>query len=358
MKDSRRIFTIAEVGINFNGEFDNCTRLIDMAAEAGCDSVKFQLFTAKNLYPKSAGKLDWRDNEKSYSYNIYDAVKSTELPRDWVAPLINYCRDNGVEFLCSVFHKTDLAFLIKHDVARLKISSSSLTNLPFLEHCAQTGRKIILSTGGGRLSDVERAVDLITGINSELTLLHCNLQYPTPLDKCNLAMIQTYSQIFPEAVIGYSDHTEDPVAAPLVAAELGAKIIEKHITLDKSMPGPDHFFALDKVGLRRMVETLRKWEADSKLPEGIDVIAMKGDPRNRISSKEKYLRDFVKNQIFARCDIPAGDQIHPADLIILRRGKKDKGFEPEMIKLFTEFTITSKKDISAETPISWNQILT
>lgn len=351
------VYVIAEIGINFNGDFETCLRLIDAAAAAGCDAAKFQLFRAKTLYPRTAGSLDWRDDQGSYSYDIYDAVRSNELPLEWVEPLMDHCRGKRLDFLASVFAEEELAYLVGKGVPALKVSSSSVNNIPLLRSCASSGLPIILSTGGATLGEVEEAVETVTASHDRLTLLHCSLQYPTPPERCNLGVISTLRTAFPEIRTGYSDHTAEPCEAPRQAVYLGARVIEKHVTLDRTMAGPDHFFALEPAQLAEMVAAIRR--AEKEVAAGtvrIDPVYF-GTSRKSPGDHERYLREFVRNQLFARRPIPAGQPITPRDIIILRRGKKGAGLEPRHLELFERYAPAARRPICAEEPITWEMIL-
>jgi len=354
---NRPVYIIAEIGINFNGDFNTCCRLIDAAVAAGCNAVKFQLFKAQTLYPRSAGQLDWQDGTRTYRYDIFKAVGQNELPRDWVEPLMSYCHGRDIDFLASVFSPDDARFLLETGVGALKLSSSSVTNLPLVDVCAATGVPLIVSTGGSTLGEVEAVVETVRRHHQRLTLLHCSLQYPTAPHNCNLGVIETLARAFPDCAIGYSDHTTDPVAVPVQAVYLGATVIEKHITLDRGMPGPDHFFALEPKSLIQMVAAIREAERRRIAgPPPIDPLIY-GSSAKRVGDHEAYLRGFVENQLFARREIAKGQTIAPDDLIVLRRGKKPSGLPPVFLKLFTDHTVTASRPIAMEEPIIWEQLL-
>ncbi len=352
-----KVYIIAEIGINHNGLLENCFRLIDSAAEAGCDAAKFQLFKAKYLYPKSAGRLDWTDNDKKYSYDIYEASARFEMPRAWIGKLTAYCKKKKIDFLCSASDRSCLDMLIAGGLRSIKIPSYAVTNIPFIEYCAKKRFRIFLSTGGATLGEVEDAVSTVKRYHDKLTLLHCSIAYPTDLRECNLGVIRTLGSAFPDLEIGYSDHTKEACAAPVQAVYLGARVIEKHITLDKRMKGPDHFFALEPDELKEMVAAIRK--AGSGLKAGkcrIDKLIY-GSSAKTTGEKEKYLRDFAYMALFANKDIKAGRRIGPSDIEILRPGKKKRGLEPKYLDLFKANKVTAKKDIFFEDPITWDCIL-
>jgi len=353
----RKTYIIAEAGINHNGSLDNCRKLIDAARDAGCNCVKFQAFKAKSLYPRSAGRLDWKDSDKRYSYDIYSAVESFELPSKWVRGLIGYCRRVGIDFLSSVFDKTSARYLVDMGMKMIKLPSYTITNLPLVEECAQYRLPIIMSTGGATMDEVKEAVDTVNRYHNKLSLLHCSIKYPTAPEECNLGIIKTLRSAFPENKIGYSDHTEGISKAPVQAIYLGARIIEKHITLDKKMKGPDHFFALEPDELKEMVNSIRRAEKERRRGGSRVVKRLRGSSGKRIFKHEKYLRDFCFATIFSTKKIKKGERIKYSNLKVLRPGKKKRGLEPKYINYFKEHKMRASKDIKKEEAISRDKVL-
>ncbi|MDD5660340.1 MAG: N-acetylneuraminate synthase family protein [Candidatus Omnitrophica bacterium] len=351
-----KVFTIAEIGINHNGSFENCLRLIDAVAAAGADAAKFQLFRARYLYPRSAGELDWKDAKKKYSYNIYSAAERCELATSWIPKLMKYCRSCGVEFLTSVSDPWGLDFMVGLGLKKIKITSYSITNIPLIEKAAVYKLPIILSTGGAMLNEVFDAVAIINKFHNNLSLLHCSIQYPTALRDCNLGVIETLRYAFPENTIGYSDHTKEVSIAPVQAVYLGARIIEKHITLNKSLPGPDHFFALTPCELKRMVADIHSAEKDAVGGKTRINKTLYGSCKKIVYSHEVYMRNFCYSTIFAGRDIKKGERICHRDLKILRIGKKKAGLEPKYLELFRNYRIHASRDIGFEEPISWEAV--
>lgn len=351
------VYIIAEIGINHNGSIENCFKMIDAAVEAGCNAVKFQLFKAKYLYPQSAGSLDWKNAEKEYSYNIYEAAERFELPEDWIDKLMNYSEDREIDFLSSVSDRTGVDLLAKKGIKRIKLSSYTITNIPLIDHCAKTALPIIMSTGGATLSEIEEAVTTVSKYHNNLTILHCSIKYPTDLTDCNLGVIETLRVVFPTIDVGYSDHTIEISDAAVQAVYLGASVIEKHITRNKKMEGPDHFFALEPAELRKMVRDIRQAElsyirGDFKIEKSVY-----GSTAKVTYSHEKYLRDFAYMCLFSAKDIKEGEIITDKDIAILRPGKKKRGLEPKYLKLFEEYKVTAKRNIVFEEPITWDAIL-
>lgn len=357
MAKRKKVYIIAEVGINHNGSLDNCYKLIDAAVNAGCDCVKFQFFKAERLYPRSSGKLAWKDKEKKYNYDIYSAVESFELPTHWIKRLMRYCRNKKIDFLSSVFDREDARYLMRLGMNAIKISSYSVTNLPLIEYCARYKLPIVMSTGGATLGEIEDAVSVVNRYHDKLSLLHCTLKYPTELNECNLGVIETLRYAFPNNTIGYSDHTQEIFAAPIQAVYLGAKIIEKHVTLDKKMKGPDHFFALEPVELKKMIRKIRLAELNYQQRNFKINKLIHGNTAKIIYPQEGYLRNFAFMKLFAKRDIKKRKIIRPVDIAILRPGGKEQGLDPKYLKLFKDYKITAKRNIVFEEPITWDLFL-
>jgi len=350
------IYVIAEIGINFNGSLDSCYNLIDVAASSGCSAAKFQIFSAKNLYPKSAGKLDWKDDKEEYSYDIYEAVEKFELPEEWVDKLISYCSKKNIDFMASVFDVDGLSVMVKKGMKIIKLSSYTITNIPLIEAAAKTSIPIIMSTGGATIGETEEAVNTVLKYHNNLTILHCSIQYPTELKNVNMGVMDTFSKVFPNIKIGYSDHTAEPSDAPVQSVYLGGSVIEKHITLDKQMQGPDHFFALEPDELSQMVEDIRLAEIDYKNNNfQIDKIIY-GNTQKICHKHEQYLRDFAYMFLFSKKEIRQGEVIKIEDISILRAGKKEKGLEPKYLSLFKENKVIASRDIKFEDPIKWDML--
>ncbi len=350
-------YIIAEIGINHNGSIDNCFSLIDMACRAGCDAAKFQTFSAEYLYPRSAGKLEWKNRKGEYAYDIYQAVEKFELPQDWIRRLIEYCNENGIDFMSSVYDTTGLEYLIHGGMTKIKLSSYTITHLPLVEACAETGLPIIMSTGGATLGEIEAAVETVKKYHNNLRLLHCSIKYPTRLEECNLGVMKTLQLAFPDLEIGYSDHTLEISDAPVQAVYLGATIIEKHITLGKDMDGPDHFFALEPPELKKMVRDIRKADKDMENASFKIDSMIYGNSAKICYDHERYLRDFAYMTLFAKRKIRKGETILPEDIAILRPGKRKRGLDPFFLTLFETQRVKAKKDLVPEESITWDAIL-
>jgi len=346
-------FVIAEVGINHNGSLDIAKKLIDAAAEAGCGAIKFQVFKTEHLYPKTAGKLDWKDKEGKYSYDVYEASKSFEMPREWIPKLMSHCKERGLIFLASVFDEESADTLERAGVPAFKIASSTITHLPLIDHIAKKKKPLILSTGGAYLEEVEDAVRTVGRYHDEIAVMHCISKYPAPLRYCNLRVLDTLRSAFPSSVVGYSDHTEDPEKAPVAAVARGAKILEKHITLDKNMEGPDHFFALEPDELKKMVAAVRNTEERLKRGEEIEVSEeLLGSPEVHPYDIEEYMRKFTHRRIFAREDIRKGQVLTKENLAVLRPGGIEGGLEPKYYETLIEKGFMAARDIKEGQPIN------
>ena len=304
-------FIIAEAGSNHNGRLDQATQLIDAAASAGADAVKFQLFRAGTLYPTTAGRSDYLKQDRS----IYDIVAEMEMPEAWLPELARHCRERGVVFLASAF---DEALVDRLDpfVPAHKIASYEMTHLPLVRHVAAKGKPVILSTGTATLEEVRETVEAVRGSgNPPLVLLQCTAAYPAPFESLNLRTLTTMQQAF-GVPVGLSDHSEDALVGPLGAVALGAAVLEKHFTLDRALPGPDHRFALEPDGLRLMIQQVRALEQAL------------GDGKKQTHPVEGELRGFARRSIFAVRPIPAGTPLTMENVAVLRCGQQPAGLAP------------------------------
>lgn len=235
-------YVIAEAGSNFNQSFEVACRLVDAAAEAGADAVKFQLFRADILYPGGG--------------EMHDIFKSIELDPEWIPRLVAHCRGLGIHFFASAFDNASVRVLVEAQVPAMKIASSETTNLALVAHMAAAGVPLIISTGMCDMVDVEKAVALCEGIgNRDIGLLQCGAMYPLPPELVNLRVMHTFASRF-GCPVGFSDHTLQSNTGA-IAAGAGASILEKHFTLDRASPGPDHFYALEPAGLKDYVTGVR-----------------------------------------------------------------------------------------------------
>lgn len=252
---------IAEAGVNHNGDIKIAKKLIDIASQAGVDYVKFQTFKADKISTKYAKKADYQDRNIKNLDSQYDMLKKLELDEDTHRVLIKYCNSKGVKFLSTAFDLDSLELLNQLGIRLAKIPSGEITNYPFIKRVAQLFSNVILSTGMSTLNEINKAVQVLLkfGINKEnLTILHCNTEYPTPMSDVNLkGMLHIQTEF--GVKVGYSDHTLG-IEVPIAAVALGARVIEKHFTLDRNLLGPDHKASIESNELNQMVQSIRNIE--------------------------------------------------------------------------------------------------
>lgn len=305
-------FVIAEAGSNHNVDLDIAKELIDAAAKAGADAVKFQTFRAKNLYVEESGEADYLNDDRS----LYDIIESLEMPYDWIPELHDYCRENGLYFMSTPFDRRS-AEELKEYLPAFKIASYTLSHHPFLEELADMGKPLMLSTGAHDLDEVTEAVDALRDHGMEdIVLLQCVAAYPTPLQSINVKVVETLREEF-GTLTGLSDHTQDPVTAPAAAVAIGASVVEKHFTLDREMEGPDHVFALEPDELEEMVMAIRKTERSL------------GDGEKEVQEVERELHQIARRGIHAVEEIQPGDIITKENIEVLRSGKQEQGLPPK-----------------------------
>ncbi|MDD2655145.1 MAG: N-acetylneuraminate synthase family protein [Candidatus ainarchaeum sp.] len=307
-------FVIAEAGSNHNGKLDQAKKLIDEAAKAGADAVKFQLFKAEKLYVKTAGSADYLKDGKS----IFQIIKDMELPEEWLGTLSSYCDKHGIVFLSSVFDEESADLLDKYVPAH-KIASYECNHIPLIRHVARKGKPVIISTGASTMEEIKDAVDAVHSEGGKLALLQCTAKYPAPLTAVNVKVVQTLRERF-NVPTGFSDHSREPFIAPLAAVALGASIIEKHFTLDNNLPGPDHKFALEPGELKLLVEHIRGTEKAL------------GTGEKFVLPEEKELYEFAKRSIHAIKDIHKGERFTNENIAALRPGKAGRGLPPKHLE--------------------------
>lgn len=305
-----RVLIIAEAGVNHNGSLDIAKRLVDEAADAGVDIVKFQTFKAEKLVSKSAKQAEYQQrNMGKTDDSQYSMLKKLELSPLQHEELIDYCREKGIRFFSTAFDMDSIEYLHSLNLGLWKIPSGEITNYPYLRKIAQYGEPVILSTGMCELSDIEAAIQVLLSYGlqkKQITVLHCNTEYPTPMRDVNLKAMLEIERKFGVAV-GYSDHTEG-IEVPIAAVALGATVIEKHFTLDKNMNGPDHKASLEPKDLRAMVKAIRNIE--QALGSGHKVI----------SASERKNIEVARKSIVAACPIRKGDLLTDENLTVMRPG--------------------------------------
>jgi N,N'-diacetyllegionaminate synthase len=310
IRKMKRTLIIAEAGVNHNGSIKIAKQLIDVAAEAGVDYVKFQTFKAEKVISKNAVKADYQiANTENETESQLEMVKKYELDKETHIELINYCNTKNIKFLSSPFDLESIDLLAELGINLFKVPSGEITNLPYLRKIAVLKKEIILSTGMCNLADIEKALEILVnnGASRELiTVLHCNTEYPTPFGDVNLLAMNTIKDAF-KIKVGYSDHTLG-IEVPIAATALGACVIEKHFTLDKTMEGPDHVASLEPAELKAMVAGIRN--IDMALGNGIK------EPSN----SEKKNINIARKSVVAAIDIRKGDVITEDNITIKRPG--------------------------------------
>ena len=258
ISEDSKTFIIAEAGVNHGGSIEVAKKLVDVAVKAGADAVKFQAFRTEKLIIENIEKAPYQKNTTSSEESQADMLRRLELNVDAYEALKKYCDEKGILFLITPFDEYSLTELEKIGVEAYKIASTDTTNLPFLKKVAKTGKPIILSTGMCYLDEVRKAMDIVGTVNQDVVLLQCTANYPIKNSEANLNIIKTYKEEF-DALVGYSDHSVGLGAAPY-AVPMGAKVVEKHFTLDKSLEGPDHTASLSPQELIKFVKEVRKIE--------------------------------------------------------------------------------------------------
>ena len=256
-----RTLIIAEAGVNHNGDMKIARALIDAAAGSGADIVKFQSFTVERLVTGSALKADYQTINTGSNESQYLMLQRLELSEKMHEELITYASKRNIEFFSTAFDLQSLDYLMSLGMQRIKIPSGEITNLPYLRRVGGFGKQVILSTGMSNMADIEAALDILESSGtprSQIIVLHCNTEYPAPMNEVNLRAMQSIAQAF-GVQVGFSDHTKG-VEIAIAAVALGACVIEKHLTLDRNMPGPDHLASIEPDELARMISSIRNVE--------------------------------------------------------------------------------------------------
>jgi N,N'-diacetyllegionaminate synthase len=341
---SRRIgagepcFVIAEAGVNHNGDLNLARKLIDAAVTAGADAVKFQTFSADRLASATAPKAAYQKRATHADETQHAMLKRLELSADMHRALMKHCRERGIIFLSSPFDEAAANLLEELDVPAYKIPSGEIVNLPFLRHVASKRRPIILSSGMADLTEVIGAVAAIAqGGQGDIVLLHCLSSYPATPAEANLRAMATMAEAC-GLPVGFSDHTLGIVVA-LAAAALGACAIEKHLTLDCKLPGPDHAASLEPEEFARMITGIRTVESAL------------GDGDKRVQPSELETRAVARKSVVVARDLTAGDVLAPADLVSLRPGT---GLSPALTGQLVGRRLLH--DVTAGTPLKWDML--
>jgi N,N'-diacetyllegionaminate synthase len=318
----KKVIIIAEAGVNHNGDINIAKRLIDVAADAGVDYVKFQTFKANKIVTKHAERADYQNKNTKNLDTQYEMLKKLELNEDSHHLLIKYCNDKGIRFLSTGFDLDSLEFLHKIGIRLAKIPSGEITNYPYLKKVAQLYSEVVLSTGMSDIDDINKALSILLkfGVKKEnITILHCNTEYPTPMSDVNLkAMLHIQAEL--DVKIGYSDHTLG-IEVPIAAVALGAIVIEKHFTLDRNLPGPDHRASLEPNELKSMVKSIRNIEK-----------ALSGSEIKEPSKSEIKNKQIIRKSIVAIRPIAKGE-------------------------IFNDNNIGTKRPGTGISPINWESVI-
>ena len=317
-----KTFIIAEAGVNHNGSLDIALQMVDAAVEAGADAVKFQTFKANKIITVNAPKADYQKQTTGTAGSQLEMVRKLELDEAAHIELYQHCRKKSITFLSTPFDLESIDLLNSLGLQIFKIPSGEITNLPYLRKLGALNKRLILSTGMSNLGEVEAALEVLTESGTpleQITVLHCNTEYPTPFEDVNLKAMLTMKAAFPGMQVGYSDHTPG-IEVAIVAVALGARVIEKHFTLDKNLPGPDHRASLEPSELSGMITSIRHIEKAL------------GNGTKKPSHSE------IKNRPIARKSIVAALTIKKGDLL-------------------TERNITTKRPGNGISPMRWDEIL-
>lgn len=312
---------IAEAGVNHNGSYERAKRMIDTAHQCGVDYIKFQTFKANKIANRFAVQADYQKKNLKEESSQVEMLKKLELSDNDFYSLKDYCGEIGIKFMSTPFDLESIDFLSELSMDYMKVPSGEITNLPYLRKIASKGIPVIMSTGMCRLGEIEDALDVLYkgGMSTnDITLLHCNTEYPTPMVDVNLRAMETLRSAFGTKV-GYSDHTQG-IEVPIAAVAMGATVIEKHFTLDKTLPGPDHVASLDPVELKAMVDAIRNIEFAIGMSE------------KRVSSSECKNIAIARKSIVAAKDIKSGE-------------------------IFTEYNLTVKRPGNGISPMQWDSII-
>ena len=316
-----RTLIIAEAGVNHNGDISLARQLVDAAAEAGADLVKFQTFNADRLVTRAAKKADYQNKATDSKESQHAMLRRLELTVDMHHELIAHCAARNIGFFSTGFDIESVDLLVNIGQDHFKIPSGEITNLPYLRHIGRLGKAVIFSTGMATMGEIEAAIDVLEQAGTQranITVLHCTTEYPTPMDEVNLRAMQSIHSAFGVAV-GYSDHTSG-IEVPIAAVALGACVIEKHFTLDRNQPGPDHKASLEPEELKAMVTAIRNIE-----------IAL-GDGIKRLTPSEARNKPIARKSLVANRTIKAGE-------------------------VFSVQNITAKRPGTGVSPMRWDEVM-
>lgn len=334
-KSDKKTFIIAEAGVNHNGSLKIARKMVDAACQAGADAIKFQTFAAEEMATPRAHRTPYQKKETGGRSSQLSMLKKMELGAAAHKALISHCAKKNIVFLSSPFDLKSIELLDDLGVGIFKIPSGEITNLPYLRKIGNLKKRVILSTGMSNLKEIEKALDVLirAGVRKRnIVILHCNTEYPTPPEDVNLRAMVTIRDVF-GVNVGYSDHTLG-IEVPIAAVVLGAGVIEKHFTLNKNMPGPDHKASLEPAELKKMVRAIRKTEK------------ILGNGKKKISRSERKNIKAVRKSIVAARPVKKGERFTEENLGVKRPGT---GLSP--MKWDRIVGMTAKKDFAYNEPI-------
>ncbi|MBN2156580.1 MAG: N-acetylneuraminate synthase [Candidatus Lokiarchaeota archaeon] len=310
-------FIIAEAGVNHNGDIGIAKKLIDVAAQAKADAVKFQTFKTENLMTRNLEKADYQKIGEDDTETFFDLAKRLEFSFEVFLELKNYAESKNIMFLSTPFSAEAALFLNKIQILAFKVSSGDIDNFPFLEHLIQYGKPILLSTGTAYFQEVQEVAEFFAKHNfKDLVLLQCTTSYPTPLKNIHLRVLTSFQKNFPNYVIGFSDHSQSTTLGSAARA-MGALVIEKHFTLDKRLEGPDHQASLNPHELQQYIQNIR------------DIEIALGNPTKMIQDVESQNKITTRKSIVSKCDLKKGNRIDANCITIKRPGN---GIRPKFFK--------------------------
>jgi N-acetylneuraminate synthase len=338
VKNAQRCFIIAEAGVNHNGDLQLAKQLVQAAARAGADAVKFQTFQAAHLVTADAPQAAYQARNTGVAESQFDMLKRLELPLEDFAELNRFSQAEGIMFMSTAFDEDSADYLAGLGMSIFKIPSGELTNIPLLQHIARFGKPMIVSTGMATIEEIKAAVDSIQAVgNDDITVLHCVTDYPTPPDQVNLRAMHVIQEAL-QVPVGYSDHTMG-IDASVIAVAAGAKVIEKHFTLDCNLPGPDHKASLEPADLAEMVRGIRRVEV------------LLGCGKKQPNEAELAVAKIVRRSVVARRLIPAGTVLDTATLTLRRPGT---GIPPAKFDELLGRRV--KRDIAAGSMVQWEDV--
>lgn len=317
----KKVIIIAEAGVNHNGDYEKAKQLALKAKEAGADYVKFQTGIPENVISRYADMAEYQKVNIGHTESQLDMVRKIMLDRNAFAPLKQYCDEIGIKFISTPFDLVSMDVLRPLKMDFWKIPSGEITNFPYLKKIAQLGEPVIMSTGMSEMDEIEKAIEVLCSnglTKDQITLLHCNTEYPTPMQDVNLRAMEQMRERF-GVKVGYSDHTKG-IEVPIAAVAMGADVVEKHFTLDKSLPGPDHKASLEPNELKAMVDAIRNIEQAL------------GDGEKHVSNSERRNIAIARKSIIAARNIKQGE-------------------------VLTEENLTTKRPGNGVSPMRWNEVI-